>query len=194
MKISRLSWVKAFICILAFFLCTSCGVVKRGTIPWDENSGSISSGEITYATPEDDSAEDSYANFVDESAPVEIQEMQEFLHLAYTDWKGTPYQLGGMGSNGIDCSAFMQVVFEDYLSLIIPRTTREQLKAGKQVSSDNLRPGDLIFFKTGRTSYHVGVMVNPQEFLHASTSNGVKISKLSHPFWQQTYLTTRKLF
>lgn len=180
------------IIILAALFLGSCGVVKRGTYPTTEES-SDQPAEITYSTPEDDTAAISNDNFVDVSLPAEIQERQEFLQLAYQDWKGTPYLLGGAGYRGIDCSAFMQVVFEDYFTKTIPRTTRQQLTVGKKVQKSQLQTGDMVFFKTGRRSYHVGVMVDKESFLHASTSSGVKISELNHPYWEETYLISRRI-
>ena len=181
--------------VFALLLFTGCGVVKKGTIPWEENTPTVSSA--TDSNSNSDSKENAIENesgtFVETSEPVAVQERQQFLELAYNDWKGTPYLLGGAGYEGIDCSAFMQVVFEDYFSTPIPRTTLEQLKAGKEVSKSESKAGDLIFFKTGRRTYHVGVMINRDEFLHASTSKGVTISALDYPYWQETYLATKRI-
>ncbi|MCP9292389.1 NlpC/P60 family protein [Gracilimonas sediminicola] len=180
---------------LALFLFAGCGTVERGTIPWEENSP----GNPPASTPSDADENDTRSGkesgtFVEYSMPPSVQEKQEFLELAYNDWKGTPYLLGGSGYDGIDCSAFMQVVFEDYFGMQIPRTTREQLQSGKEVKKSQVLTGDLVFFKTGRTTYHVGVMINRDKFLHASTTNGVKISGLDHPYWMETYLTTKRVF
>ncbi|MAL17337.1 MAG: hypothetical protein CL670_16180 [Balneola sp.] len=182
---------KGAILILILFITASCGVAKRGTVPWDK-----SAPESKTALTEDDekNEEKEIGSFVENSQPPAIQEMQQFLQLAYQDWKGTPYLLGGSGYSGIDCSAFMQVVFEDYFSIQIPRTTREQLLIGREVEKAQIQTGDLVFFKTGRTTFHVGVMINRGEFLHASTSNGVKISELSFPYWSENYLSTKRIF
>jgi hypothetical protein len=178
---------KALLIILATGIFSACGTVKRGTVPWEEEPTNITSApsgtmESSSRVPE-----------VDETAAPEIQERQEFLQLAFNDWKGVPYLLGGTGYTGIDCSAFMQVVFEDYLSKLIPRTTLEQLEFGDPVRKEQIETGDMVFFKTDRRTYHVGVMVNQKEFLHASTSEGVKISALDHPFWEETYLAARRV-
>lgn len=180
---------------LAVFLFAGCGTVERGTIPWKENTPESPAISSSPENEKGKSTSDSESgSFVESSMPPSIQEKQEFLELAYSDWKGTPYLLGGSGYDGIDCSAFMQVVFEDYFGMQIPRTTREQLQAGKEVKKSQILTGDLVFFKTGRTTYHVGVMINRKEFLHASTTNGVKISGLDHPYWVETYLTSKRLF
>jgi len=155
---------------------TSCGVVKRGVIPWDESSevdGIVATAPLNLSRSE--------------------MAVRTNLDNAHSDWKGTRYILGGTSSNGIDCSAFMQVVFKDYLGVTLPRTTREQMKVGSSVRKRSVRIGDMVFFKTGLDTYHVGVMINRQQFLHASTSNGVTISNLQNPYWVSTYLTTRRI-
>jgi cell wall-associated NlpC family hydrolase len=119
--------------------------------------------------------------------------MRSRLDNAYNEWKGTRYMLGGTNRRGIDCSAFMQVVFADYLGVVLPRTTREQMNVGASVRRRNIKIGDVVFFKTGRDTYHVGVMINSEQFLHASTSNGVTISNLQNQYWVNTYLTTRRM-
>jgi len=182
---------KGTVLILILFITASCGVVKRGTVPWTE---SAPESKTELGEDDEDNEEKEIGSFVESSQPPAIQEMQQFLQLAYQDWKGTPYLLGGAGYSGIDCSAFMQVVFEDYFSIQIPRTTREQLQIGREVERAQIQTGDLVFFKTGRTTFHVGVMISNGEFLHASTSNGVKISKLSFPYWRENYLSTKRIF
>lgn len=157
-------------------LVSSCGVVQRGTIPWDDNTvveGTTATVPINFSRSE--------------------RALRSKLDDAHNDWKGTRYVLGGTNSNGIDCSAFMQVVFDDYLGVTLPRTTRQQMELGSSVRKRNIKIGDLVFFKTGRDTYHVGVMINNAQFLHAGTSNGVTISNLQNQYWVNTYLTTRRI-
>lgn len=177
---------KGAILILTISLLSACGVAKRGTAPWGNTSTSASDNA---KRPPETSSND----FVEEDGSAVVQQTQEFLQLAYDDWKGVPYVLGGSGFEGIDCSAFMQVIFEDYFTTMIPRTTRKQMFAGDEVNRSNIKTGDLVFFKTGRKTYHVGVMINKNNFLHASTSNGVKISDLMDDYWQKKYLTARRI-
>jgi cell wall-associated NlpC family hydrolase len=58
---------------------------------------------------------------------------------------------------------------------------------GKKVSQNNLKPGDLVFFKTGLFSRHVGIYLDKRKFLHASTSVGVTISSLDNQYWKKNY-------
>jgi|AntRauTorcE11897_2_1112592.scaffolds.fasta_scaffold00090_25 cell wall-associated NlpC family hydrolase len=182
---------KVLLIIFAVAILTACGTVKRGSIPWEAEENT----SVGKDSDSDSNSKSGSGEFViSEDAPADIKERQEFLQLAYNDWKGVPYVLGGLGYEGIDCSAFMQVVFEDYFSTLLPRTTLEQLSTGRSVKKQEITTGDMVFFKTGRKTYHVGVMVNEKEFLHASTSEGVKISPLDHPFWEETYLGIRRVF
>jgi cell wall-associated NlpC family hydrolase len=56
-----------------------------------------------------------------------------------------------------------------------------------------LMSGDLVFFKPGYKSRHVGIYLGQGEFAHASTSKGVIISRLDDRFWRQCYVTGRRV-
>lgn len=119
--------------------------------------------------------------------------VQTALQQAYNDWKGTPYVLGGSGIGGVDCSSFTQIVFEDYFGIDLPRNTREQIQVGSSVRRNTMRPGDLVFFRTGRSLLHVGILIEGNSFLHASVSSGVMISNLDQRYWATKYLATRRV-
>lgn len=120
-------------------------------------------------------------------------EISKNLEIAYGDWKGIPYLLGGTGYEGVDCSSFMQIVFEDHFGISLPRTTEQQIKQGKKVKRSKIKEGDLIFFRTSKTQLHVGVAKDSKQFIHASTSRGVMISSLDDNYWNQRYLETRRV-
>lgn len=111
----------------------------------------------------------------------------------YSAWKGTRYHMGGSSHRGVDCSALMQHLFSESTALSLPRTAAEQLRHGKAVSRGELKPGDLVFFKTGRNQRHVGVFIGGDEFIHASTSQGVTISSLSNEYWRAHYQAARRV-
>ena len=108
-------------------------------------------------------------------------------------WEGTPYRLGGDSRRGIDCSAFVQIIMKDAFGITIPRTTREQLNYGTRVRPGSTRLGDLVFFQTGRTTYHVGIMLRGDFFMHASTSRGVTIDRLGEPYWKERMIQVRRV-
>lgn len=115
------------------------------------------------------------------------------LRNEYRYWRGTPYRLGGSNKNGIDCSALVQAVFKNSFNMAVARTTSRQLKLGSPVAADVLQVADLVFFKIRRGVRHVGIYIGAQQFLHASTSQGVMISSLQNSYWQSKYWQARRI-
>ena len=111
----------------------------------------------------------------------------------HSEWRGVPYRLGSATKKGIDCSAFVSVAYQKMLGMTLPRTVREQQALGKPVARDKLRKGDLVFFKTGWSTHHVGIYVGENNFLHVSTSQGVKISSLLNSYWASKYWNARRI-
>jgi len=109
------------------------------------------------------------------------------------DWLGIPYRYGGTSrEGGMDCSAFVQSYMADVFGLQLSRSTATQVNEGVEVDKDALAPGDLVFFRRRRTR-HVGVYLGGGEFIHASTSNGVIISRLDEGYYQRHYWTARRV-
>lgn len=111
----------------------------------------------------------------------------------YADWKGVRYRLGGTSKRGIDCSAFVQTTFRDKFGMTLPRSTYEQEDTGKSIQRTKLRPGDLVLFRAGSTGRHVGIYIGSDNFVHASTSNGVMISNLNDSYWKNRYRDARRV-
>lgn len=102
---------------------------------------------------------------------------------------GSPYVYGGESpGSGFDCSGLTYYAHQA-AGLSIPRAAIKQRNASKPVGVSNLRPGDMVFFKTGPSSYHVGLMVDKQRFIHASVSkHSVRMDRLDTPYWQACFL------
>ena len=111
----------------------------------------------------------------------------------YQRWKGTRHRLGGSGSQGIDCSGFVRVVYRDAFNISLPRTTKAQVHEGKSVALSELQPGDLVFFKPPDYPRHVGIYLNGSKFVHASKSKGVTISKIDKYYWGKYFWTARRI-
>jgi lipoprotein Spr len=103
-------------------------------------------------------------------------------------WWGTRYCIGGSTMNCIDCSAFTQVIMKEVYNTPLPRTAQEQFNIMQPIAIDELQEGDLIFFNTGgRGISHVGIYIQNNKFLHASTSQGVTITDLSDKYWNPKF-------
>lgn len=110
--------------------------------------------------------------------------------------RGTPYVWGGTSrSGGFDCSGFTSTVFK-HDGIELPRTSREQSQVGKRVSINNLKKGDLIFFKTlgSRQINHVGIYIGNGKFIHASSGRGrVTVSSLSEGYYREHFAEARRI-
>jgi len=129
--------------------------------------------------------------------PVQTQMTSSHVKQALLDqykaWKHVRYRLGGQSKRGIDCSGFTQVTFKNKFNISLPRDTGSQGQVGRRVSKSQLRTGDLVFFYTGRNVRHVGVYLDNQQFLHASTSRGVMISDMNDQYWSSRYWQARRI-
>lgn len=107
----------------------------------------------------------------------------------------TPYKYGGNSENGIDCSAFTKQVFQNSLECELPRSTREQFKVGENISKDDLKFGDLVYFNTTKRSFpgHVGIYLGDDQFVHASRSLGVTVSNLNDPYYKKRFIGARRI-
>lgn len=92
---------------------------------------------------------------------------------------GNPYVYGGTSlTNGTDCSGFTQGIYRHF-GVSINRTSREQANNGRSVSLDNVKPGDLIFYKNGSTIGHVALYIGDGKVVHASCERvGITISNM----------------
>lgn len=118
--------------------------------------------------------------------------MREIINLL-----GLRYRYGGTDATaGLDCSAFTGTIYSRALGVGLPRSSNQQFRIGESVKRDDLRIGDLIFFKTRRRRTpvsHVGIYVGTNLFAHASTKYGVVISSLEHPYYNRTYVGARRV-
>ncbi|AIV05551.1 putative endopeptidase HI_1314 [Vibrio harveyi] len=131
---------------------------------------------------------------VNASLPVnQLLSDNQDLYQFYNEWEGTPYRLGGTKKSGIDCSAFVQKAFVEAYKMSLPRTTRQQSKQGVEMSWSDAQQGDLVFFKTKRSTYHVGIYLGNKQFMHASTSKGVIISRIDNPYWASKFWQVRRV-
>ena len=153
--------VKSFCCAVLLLLMSGCS--QHSSIEKSENNIKI-------------------------NAPTaELVYVQGLLLSQYNDWRGTPHKWGGMSKKGVDCSGLVKLTFEQQFSLSLPRTTAAQVKVGYSIKHQQLRTGDLVFFKTGVNVRHVGIMVDELQFFHASSSRGVTLSRLDNPYWKSHY-------
>jgi cell wall-associated NlpC family hydrolase len=102
---------------------------------------------------------------------------------------GTPYRYGGnQPGQGLDCSGLTYYAHQA-AGVHIPRMSINQLRNARPVNPRSPHPGDLVFFQTGPGVQHVGLMVDTNRFVHASTSeHQVGLARLRTRYWQAHYV------
>ncbi len=107
---------------------------------------------------------------------------------------GIPYDFSGMDDDGMDCSGFISVIFQEAAGKSLPRASDDQFGVGIAVDRSELQFGDLVFFNTtGRVPSHVGIYVGDGLFAHASVSLGVTVSFMSQEYYRQRYVGARRV-
>jgi len=109
---------------------------------------------------------------------------------------GIPYQWGGNTvADGLDCSGFVRAVY-NLCGVSIPRTSREQYKAGSPVTRDDLKDGDLLFFGASASSInHVGIYVGNGKFVHApKRGEEIKTAALDESYFERRFVGARRYF
>lgn len=114
-------------------------------------------------------------------------------------FKGVRYKWGGTTKSGMDCSGLVYESFKAY-DILLPRSSKDIAKKGSKITLKHVKKGDLLFFKTNKrknTINHVGLIVairdNDIEFIHATTSRGVIISRLNETYWLNAFSEARRV-
>ena len=112
---------------------------------------------------------------------------------------GTPYKYGGTTRSGMDCSGLLMNSFKS-IDYSLPRTSEAQSKVGMKVDMEDLQPGDLLFFATGkkkREVTHVGLVTDVRrknvKFIHASSSLGVVETNLYTDYYLKAFRRARRV-
>lgn len=113
------------------------------------------------------------------------------LYAEVDAWRGTPYSYGGQSKNGVDCSGFVGQVYREVYGLKLPREVEDIYERCDRYfrRKRKLEEGDLVFFdiKEGKKASHAGIYLKNDRFVHASSSSGVVISKLSNPYYRKHF-------
>ena len=110
----------------------------------------------------------------DEARGEVLQYAKKFL--------GNPYVWGGTSlTNGCDCSGFAQQIFANF-GYTLPRTSRQQAKAGTRIPVQEAKPGDLLFYqRESGFIYHVMIYLGDGKVIHAgSEATGILISDFNY--------------
>ena len=176
--------VRGFVLVLLGVLATACASKGAVAIPKPFPGAPVPPRSTPAAVPPAEAEPLA-------SAPSAIQPPVISLALSL---RGTPYRNGGSDPTGFDCSGFVQWVFAQQ-GLALPREVRQQYRVGSEIDSDEIRPGDLVFFETvSPGASHVGIALGGGEFVHAPSSRGVvRIERYTGGYWGERWVGARRV-
>ena len=127
---------------------------------------------------------------------ADTKQQKVLLDTAFS-YLGTPYRHGGVTRNGMDCSGFVSTTFKS-ISVPLSRSSQEMATQGTKIDLEDVKVGDLLFFRTTRKSRisHVGMVVDIDgdiKFIHSSSKRGVVISSLSDEYYKKTFRMAKRV-
>jgi hypothetical protein len=100
-----------------------------------------------------------------------ITEARKFLgtnHPGYVDGGTSPV-------TGFDCSGYTQYVYRQTHVTTLPRTAEQQRHAVRIIPRSQARPGDLVFYLSGGSAYHIAIYAgNGMQYAAATPQDGIK--------------------
>ncbi|MED1467486.1 NlpC/P60 family protein [Bacillus salipaludis] len=126
-----------------------------------------------------------------QTAPVKGS-IQTVIKAGYKYIGNSVYIFGGgrnasdIAKGWFDCSGFVHWAFGQ-AGIEVGSSTDSLKNEGKQVSFDEIQPGDLVFFDTYKKDGHVGIYIGNGKFIGSQNNTGVAIEDLSKGYWKQTF-------
>lgn len=114
------------------------------------------------------------------------------------EFLGVRYRGGGTTKAGMDCSGMVTAVFTLF-DIKLPRSSHDMALVGEKVDDNDVKKGDLIFFKTNgrKVINHVGLVVekigDEIKFIHSSTSRGVIVSSTTEPYYKKAFAQVNRV-
>jgi lipoprotein Spr len=110
------------------------------------------------------------------------------LYSFIDEWYGVPYKYGQKSKNGIDCSGFTCILYQEVYKKNLNGTAENIYEQSRSVSRSDLKEGDLVFFKIdSKKISHIGIYLQNNKFVHASTKKGIMISDLNEEYFKKYY-------
>lgn len=128
--------------------------------------------------------------------PVDNETIEKAIE-AGMKWVGkSPYVWGGgrtqadVDAGRFDCSSFVHYMYASAGIQLGDRSsvvTFSLVNMGEKIDPKDMQRGDIIFFDTYTIDGHVGVYLGDGKFIHDGPTNGVEITDINLPYWQQTF-------
>ncbi len=110
------------------------------------------------------------------------------LYSFIDDWYGVPYKYAGKTKRGIDCSGFTSVLFKEVFARDLSGPSSALYEQCEKIPRSELKEGDLVFFKIdSKEISHIGIYLQNNKFVHATTKAGVMIDDLDEDYYRKYF-------
>lgn len=180
--------------IIAFSAIVVRAIAIQPSVPYDADAvmsmmESVNFMNVDRLMPAEESDDDT----------ASLQLVADLLNEA-NQHMGTRYVRGGKTPKGFDCSGFTSYVYRQF-GYSLSASSRGQFGQGTEIPADEVRPGDLLFFKgrRSRTVGHVAIAIDadPESgditFIHAAVKGGIRIDRVSMPYYSQRFMGARRI-
>ncbi|MEO7065898.1 MAG: C40 family peptidase [Rhodanobacter sp.] len=165
--------------------------VGNGFANTSDNAVTLSVGATDTADLADDAADATVP-----ASKEDVTDLRKALIALAMNLRDTRYVRGGHSpSTGFDCSGFVRYVFSHAIGIKLPTNSAAQFLDGLKVSRGEMKPGDLVFFHTGRKHRisHVGIYISNGRFIHSpTTGKSVQVSSLSESYWAKHFAGAKR--
>ena len=151
----------------------------------DENGNLLEEDKQTAADSDEEEAAEAEVDEAEAEleAGIEVENDLRSEIVTYAlQFVGNRYKYGGTNPNtGVDCSGFTSYVMRHAAEVELPHSSGGQSRMGRQVSSSEMRPGDIICYGSGKRINHVALYIGNGQIVHASTERtGIKVSRWNY--------------
>lgn len=116
------------------------------------------------------------------------------LYSFIDEWYGVPYKYGGKNKKGIDCSNFTSTLYKTIYNKSLAGSSASIFNQCKVILKSQLKEGDLVFFKIENDHItHIGIYLQNNKFVHATTKKGIMIDDLEEPYYKKYFFKAGRL-
>jgi lipoprotein Spr len=152
----------------------------------------VAGGNHSIKPPDDNNSEYYIKYFISHGIDINNESNLQLYKYIY-GWLGTPHFLGGKSKKGIDCSGFVEKVYEAIYNCNLKGAANDILNKIKTIKKEDIKEGDLLFFKKQGRIYHVALYLSNNKFIHAATKKGVMLNDLNENYYKKYFFTAGRL-
>lgn len=195
MKTKKVSIIIIIILLTSGLFVTSCKAPKKSSQTKSSSSTKTSNSQASKNSQKKESnkaIENKYAEIL--VVPDKVISNNLSLYLFVDEWNGVPYKYGGKTKQGVDCSSLSTILYREVYNKSVIGSSADLFTFCNPIKKEDLKEGDFVFFKIGQSKIsHMGVYLQNNKFVHATTKKGVMINDLDEAYYKKYFYKAGRL-